>query len=75
MSRFVPGSTIDQPNERDDAWLKAQQEIEAAQLRKAEEKKGFQEGGKTLYETLQANKGISWMGLRGACSVRWAAGG
>ncbi|KAJ9647849.1 hypothetical protein H2201_001213 [Coniosporium apollinis] len=62
MSRFVPGGTIDQPNERDDAWLKAQQEIEAAQLRKAEEKKGFQEGGKTLYETLQANKGKAWMG-------------
>lgn len=60
MSRFVPGGTIDQPNERDDVWLKAQQEIEAAQLRKAEEKKGFQDGGKTLYETLQANKGISW---------------
>ena len=57
MSRFVSGGTIDEPTERDDAWLKAQKEIEANQLRKAEEKKGLQDGGKSLYETLQANKG------------------
>lgn len=55
MSRFVSGGTIDEPVERDDAWLKAQQEIEAKRRQKEEESK--QEGGKSLYETLQANKG------------------
>ncbi|KAK8196579.1 hypothetical protein M8818_006744 [Zalaria obscura] len=54
MSRFVSGGTIDEPVERDDAWLKAQQEIEAKRRQKEEESK--QEGGKSLYETLQANK-------------------
>lgn len=55
MSRFVSGGTSDQPIERDGAWLKAQQEIEARRRQKEEE--GRQEGGKSLYETLQANKG------------------
>lgn len=43
------------PIERDDEWVKAQQEIEATRRRKEEESR--QAGGKTLYETLQANKG------------------
>ena len=55
MSRFVPGGTIDQPTERDAAWIKAQQEIEVKTIRLEEESR--QEGGKSLYETLQANKG------------------
>ena len=54
-SGFVSGGTADAPIERDDAWLKAQQEIEANRRRKEEE--NLQDGGRTLYEVLQANKG------------------
>ena len=54
-SGFVSAGTTDNPIERDDEWLKAQQEIEAARRRKEEESR--QEGGKTLYEVLQSNKG------------------
>ena len=54
-SGFVSGGTTDQPIERDDEWLKAQQEIEASHRRKEEASR--QEGGKTLYEVLQRNKG------------------
>jgi len=57
MSRFVAGGTNDEPIERGDAWLKAQQDIEAARAKTVQD--GRQEGGKTLYETLQANKGDS----------------
>ena len=57
MSRFVSGGTNEEPTERDEEWLKAQQEIEAK--RKQKVKIGEQEGGKSLYETLQANKGDS----------------
>ncbi|KAA6407057.1 MAG: hypothetical protein FRX48_09123 [Lasallia pustulata] len=53
-SGFVSGGTTDQLIERDDEWLKAQQEIEATRRRKEEESR--QEGGKTLYEVLQQNK-------------------
>lgn len=54
MSRFVSadGST---PNEEDEAWQKAQAAIEATRTRPKLEA-GSQEGGKSLYETLQANK-------------------
>ena len=54
-SGFVSGGTSDRPIKRDDEWLKAQQELEALRHRKDEESR--QEGGKTLYEVLQANKG------------------
>ena len=54
-SGFVSGGTADAPVERDDEWLKAQQEIEANRRRTEEESR--QDGGKTLYEVLQANKG------------------
>ncbi|KAF2154562.1 hypothetical protein K461DRAFT_252610 [Myriangium duriaei CBS 260.36] len=54
MSRFVAGGTVDQPTERSDEWLKAQQAIEAKKAAKLPV--GQQEGGKSLYETLQANK-------------------
>ena len=54
-SGFVSGGTADAPVERDDAWVQAQQEIEANRRRKEEESR--QDGGKTLYEVLQANKG------------------
>lgn len=56
-SGFVSGGTTDHPVDRDDEWLKAQQEIEATRRRKEEE--GKQEGGKSLYEVLQNNKGDS----------------
>ena len=56
MSRFVSGGTVDEPTERDDEWLEAQQKIEASRRRKEDE--GKQDGGKSLYETLQANKGV-----------------
>ena len=54
-SGFVSGGTTDAPIKRDDEWLEAQKEIEANRRRKEEESR--QEGGKTLYEVLQANKG------------------
>ncbi|KAK5164972.1 uncharacterized protein LTR77_009637 [Saxophila tyrrhenica] len=55
MSRFVSAGTDEAPpTERDEAWRKAQQELEAKQMQKAEA--GKQEGGKSLYETLQSNK-------------------
>ncbi|KAL8914688.1 MAG: hypothetical protein Q9171_000700 [Xanthocarpia ochracea] len=54
-SGFVSGGTTDKPVERDDEWLKAQQEIEANRRKKEEE--GRQEGGKSLFEILQNNKG------------------
>lgn len=56
MSRFISGGTTDEPTERDEAWLKAQQGIEARHREKVEA--GRQEGGKSLFETLQANKGV-----------------
>jgi hypothetical protein len=54
-SKFVSAGTVDQPIERDDDWLQAQKEIEASRRRKEEESR--QEGGKSLYEVLQQNKG------------------
>jgi len=56
MSRFISSGTSDEPAERDGAWLRAQSEIEAKRLQ-TKLKPGEQEGGKSLYETLQANKG------------------
>lgn len=64
MSRFVSAGTDEDPpataptTERDEAWVKAQQQIEAArQQTQQKPRPGEQEGGKSLYETLQANKG------------------
>ena len=53
-SGFVSGGTNDQPVERDDAWLRAQQELEEERRRKAEI--GQQNGGKSLFEVLEQNK-------------------
>ena len=55
-SRFVSGGTNEEPTERDEAWLAAQKEIDAKRLQE-KVAAGQQEGGKSLYETLQANKG------------------
>jgi hypothetical protein len=54
-SGFVSGGTNEEPIQRDDEWLRAQQEIEANARRKHEAAK--QDGGKSLYEVLQQNKG------------------
>lgn len=54
-SGFVSGGTADAPIERNDEWLAAQEELEATRRRKAEELR--QSNGRSLYETLEANKG------------------
>lgn len=48
--------------DRDEAWTKAQAAIDATKQQKKTEAggAGLQEGGKTLYETLQANKGDTY---------------
>jgi len=53
-SGFVSGGTTDAPIERDDQWLAAQKELEATRARKAAIAQ--QTDGKTLFETLEANK-------------------
>ncbi|KAJ5610890.1 hypothetical protein N7510_007609 [Penicillium lagena] len=53
-SGFVSAGTNEQPVERDDEWLKAQQELEEERRRKAEI--GNQNDGKSLYEVLEQNK-------------------
>ena len=65
-SGFVSGGTTEQPIERSDDWLKAQQEIEAQRRRKEEE--GRQENGKSLYEVLENNKGSP---LMSGANVSW----
>ncbi|KOS39169.1 hypothetical protein ACN38_g10019 [Penicillium nordicum] len=53
-SGFVSSGTNDQPIERDDEWLRAQQELEEERRRKAEI--GKQDDGKSLFEVLERNK-------------------
>ncbi|KAK0104759.1 hypothetical protein ONS95_005029 [Cadophora gregata] len=53
-SGFISGGTTDAPLERSNEWLAAQKEIEANALRRAEQAR--QTDGKSLYETLEANK-------------------
>ncbi len=57
MSRFISAGADDAspPTERDEAWRKARLELEAKKVQKAEADK--QDGGKSLFETLEANKG------------------
>lgn len=56
-SGFVSGGTVDAPIERSDEWLAAQKELEASRQRKAELARHTD--GKSLYETLEANKGTA----------------
>lgn len=56
-SGFVSGGTIDNPAERDDAWRDAQRELEEKRRAK-EEGTHANDGGKSLYEALEANKGF-----------------
>lgn len=53
-SGFVSAGTNEDPVERDDAWLRAQKELEEERRRKAEA--GRQKDGKSLFEVLQQNK-------------------
>ena len=52
---FVSGGTNDNPTERDAEWLQAQKDLETSRREKQEA--ATQDGGKSLYEILQANKG------------------
>ncbi|KAK3117480.1 hypothetical protein LTR53_001080 [Teratosphaeriaceae sp. CCFEE 6253] len=55
MSRFVTaGGEGEDTTERDEAWSKAQQQIEATKQKEAIASQ--QQGGRSLFETLQANK-------------------
>jgi len=58
-SGFISGGTVDAPNERSDEWLAAQKEIEATRQRKTKESR--QSDGRSLFDILQANKGVLWM--------------
>ncbi|CAG8886211.1 unnamed protein product [Penicillium egyptiacum] len=53
-SGFVSAGTNEKPIERDDEWLRAQQELEEERRRKAEI--GKQDDGKSLFEVLERNK-------------------
>jgi hypothetical protein len=53
-SGFVSSGTNEQPVERDDVWLRAEQELEEERRRKAEI--GKQNDGKSLFEVLEQNK-------------------
>ncbi len=57
MSRFISAGTDEEPTERDEAWLKAQQDMEAKRVASSEVGKANE--GKSLFDTLQANKGDS----------------
>lgn len=69
-SGFVSGGTADAPIERSDEWLAAQKEIEANALRKADQARQ-QADGRSLFETLEANKGISFANNFGIDSWPW----
>lgn len=55
-SRFVSGGTTDAPTARDEEWRLAQANLDAKQAARLEASQR-QQTGKSLYETLQANKG------------------
>ena len=52
----MSAGTNDEPIKRSDQWLAAQQELEANRQRKSIEAR--QSASKSLFETLEANKGI-----------------
>ena len=54
--KFVSAGSLDQNTDRDNEWLQARQELEAKQ--KERENVKPEHDGKTLFEVLQANKGI-----------------
>lgn len=56
-SGFVSAGQSGASAEATDAWEKAKAEIEENRQRRTAAEPGLQEGGKSLYEHLQANKG------------------
>ena len=56
-SKFVSAGSTDDLVQTSDEWEKAKKDIEETRRRKEQE--GRQEGGKSLYEVLQQNKGRS----------------
>lgn len=54
-SKFVSAGQVDDSGQSTDEWEKAKRDIEETRRRKEEE--GRQDGGKSLYEVLQQNKG------------------
>ena len=62
-SGFVSGGTADAPVERSNEWLAAQKEIEANRQRKLDEQ-ARESSGKSLFETLEANKGLCFNAAR-----------
>jgi hypothetical protein len=57
MSRFVSAGTDVDPRPPDDAWVEAQQAVEAQQQQHKPTNQVGQEAGKSLYDVLQQNKG------------------
>lgn len=55
MSRFVTAGDQGEYDPKNDAWAKAEAKIKESQKPKPEQ--GQQEGGRSLFEVLQANKG------------------
>jgi hypothetical protein len=72
MSRFVSGGTNEEPTERDADWLKAQQDIDARHV--AQVAASQQGEGKSLFETLQANKGVTLPSCLKVTAVRALTG-
>lgn len=68
-SGFVSAGTNEQPIERDDEWLKAQQELEAERKRKADI--GKQDEGKSLFEVLERNKSEPNLAVSGTGEQTW----
>jgi hypothetical protein len=60
-SGFVSGGTIDNEVERDDAWREAQKEIEEKRRLKYEDEEKRGASGQSLFEVLQANKGMCFL--------------
>lgn len=58
-SKFVAEGAQIQPLSQADEWAKAREKIENARKSKTEDKTGTQEGGKSLYEHLQEQRGKS----------------
>lgn len=73
MSRFVTaGGEEAKPSTdpaREDAWAKAQAAIEASRAKPKSLQDGKHDGGKSLYEVLQANKGLSSSLILKCCFV------
>lgn len=67
-SGFVSAGATEDASNRDREWQAAHSELEAERQRKAEA--GKQEGGKSLYEVLQQNKGLSVSAFVSACGCR-----